>query len=222
MLSAIRSRSPFGVELMRKRRRRAHSRRDTPPCGPFCPARMPGIAQPPDAATNHVCTVAAPVVLSQVRELHPFAMGKRSPPSPARHAAAAQSAADSHRCRHGRRTPLRPRTADGQASPSRRCCPDLPWVPSCARSARVSRTPDGRQQRLQPAAVRGCEAAAGEQFDDPVRPIAARATGRHGPGRGPGRVSRCRRRSAAWCAHPPRRRSARAHQGRPGGPHAAA
>jgi hypothetical protein len=34
---------------------------------------MPGIAQPPDAAIGHVGAVAAPVVLSQVRELHPFA-----------------------------------------------------------------------------------------------------------------------------------------------------
>ncbi|GAA1238995.1 hypothetical protein GCM10009608_86990 [Pseudonocardia alaniniphila] len=58
---------------MRKRCRRNHSRRDTPPCGPFCPAQMLGIAQPPDAAAGHVGTVTAPVVLSQVRELHPFA-----------------------------------------------------------------------------------------------------------------------------------------------------
>jgi len=34
---------------------------------------MPGIAQPPDAATSHVGAVAAPAVLSLVRELHPFA-----------------------------------------------------------------------------------------------------------------------------------------------------
>jgi hypothetical protein len=35
---------------------------------------MLGIAQPPDAAIHHVGAGAAPVVLSQVRELHPFAL----------------------------------------------------------------------------------------------------------------------------------------------------
>lgn len=114
MLSASRSESPIGVELMRKRGRQDHSRRDTPPCGPFCPVRMPGIAQPPHAANGHFGPVAAPVVLSLVRELHPFAIEGLLAAIAARHAASGP---------HRRRTSLRSGCrATGPGSPDGAAC----------------------------------------------------------------------------------------------------